>query len=244
LGKCIAVASLLVLVQGAILAQEEEEEISVNFELGVFSKYVYRGILITDDAVAQPLVELEWQGLTFGVWSNHDLTNINGTDFEPSEVDYILSCERDVAGVTFEAGAVRLCFPNTPYEATTELYLKAELSDIPFAPSLGLYRDVDEVEGTYASLSFEQDVVLGETAALSLGLALGYGSSDHNVAYYGVDDGALADVVARATLGVALSENISVGTTVAFSSLLDDDVRDIAPEPDNVVIGVTFIAKF
>ncbi len=63
---------------------------TVDFEITTdfFSKYIWRGQNLSDDSVFQTGINLSYSKLTATIWSNMDLTNINGNSGDFSELDY------------------------------------------------------------------------------------------------------------------------------------------------------------
>ena len=83
----------------------------VSAELAVWNKYVWRGIIATDDPVLQPAAEVGFGGISLGVWANLELTDVNDSQTEFTEVDYTLAYGLKLPMVDLEAGLIHYAFP-------------------------------------------------------------------------------------------------------------------------------------
>jgi hypothetical protein len=258
-GLALLVIAMVLFVPGVARSEEADdpapekeggflEEFAVGLDLSAYSKYVWRGVNLVDDLVLQPSLDLSAYGFGVNVWGNLDLTDENGDQWEFSEVDLTFSYSFALDPVDVSVGAAVYFFP-TIGGNTTELFVAAGL-DTVLAPTLTLYQDVDEVDGTYVALSiahaFDDPFRAGEAAGVSpeLSASLGYGSRKHNEAYYGEDSASLADL----TLGLVVPWSIGDTTTLAasacYSVLVDSGVRDQTSDPDNFWVGLSLSFSF
>ncbi len=233
---------------GSARAQEEaaaaEEEKPWSVELGADynSKYVWRGILVTDDPVLQPSITFAFKGFSFNIWANMDLTSVNGNNDEINEVDYTLDYSGDAGPIGYSVGAIYYDFPNTDFAATTEVYAGVGL-DVPLSPTLTVYRDVDEVDGFYVTLdvshSFENVVIFSETAGMGidLGAQIAWGDDDYNDGYFGAGSGFNA-VTLTAGLPIAIGDHLSITPGVNYTYLIDSEIRDAVEDENNFWAGV------
>lgn len=245
---------LTAIIAGVLLAGSatggfaEEKPISVSADLALASKYVWRGLLLTDDPVLQPSLTFAHKGLSLNLWANTDLTDVNGTPGEVNEFDYTLDYSFSVEKVAISLGAIQYTFPHTAFEPTTEIYGKAGL-DVLLSPTLSVYYDTDEVGGVYATLGAGHSFALGEvykgiSPSLDLSGSVGFASANWNEGYYGVDSSGLVDLLLGASLSIPFDETISVAPFVNYSVVLDSDLRDAVAEDDSVVIGATLSIAF
>jgi uncharacterized protein (TIGR02001 family) len=152
------------------------------------SAYVFRGLTVTSRPVLQPSMELAAGPLMLGAWANVEPEAYDGEDeFSESagdpgvtEVDLYAELSATRGALALTAGVSHYTYPNdegsVPADNTTELYLGAELEDVPLTPSLFYYHDVDEVSGGYLELAVGRDVTFGPRSA-RMGAALGYSVS-------------------------------------------------------------------
>ncbi len=249
---------LLLLVVAACLGMAhrcsaESEESSVGFEVTAdfFSKYVWRGQNLVDDWVFQPGASVSCAGLTASIWGNLELTDETDHKGEFTEVDYALDYSGQVPGVEvlgFSVGVIYYDFPNTDFDGTTEIYWGLSL-DVPASPSLTVYRDLDEVEGTYVSagvahsveslLEFGSDMPVGLEASASIG----WGDSSYNEGYWGTDGGELNDLVSSLAFPLEIA-GVSVTPRVSYIVLLGSDIRDASADDDYFFAGVSLSKSF
>jgi uncharacterized protein (TIGR02001 family) len=241
----VGVAALVLPGAGAGDAAPLEMELGVD----VVSKYVWRGMLLTDDPVIQPGVTASAYGFSANVWSSIDVSDINemdgDDDYKIQEVDYTLSYALSpVEGLDLEAGYVYYSFPGTPFSSTAEVFGSLCASAIPLSPALTIYYDVDEIDGFYGSFSLGHAFEISESLSVGLGAAVGYGESDYNNGYFGVDDDALNDLALSVSLDYAVNEMCSVSGYVGFSTLLDSEIDEAVAESDIVTVGANLTFSF
>ena len=227
---------------------EETKGPSVSADITVASKYVWRGLVLTDDPVLQPSLTVDYKSLNLNVWGNTDLTDVNGTPGETNELDYTLSYSFAVNKVNLTLGVIQYTFPHTDFEPTTEIYGSAGL-DMLLSPTVSIYYDVDQVNGLYGTLGISHSFSLGEvykgiTPSLDLSGSIGYGSSNYNEGYFGVDSSGLVDLLLTATLSVPIDDHLSVGPFVSFSQVLDSDLKDAVDKDNATIFGATLSLAF
>jgi len=229
LGCLIISLSVLVCGGGAAFAEDK-----VDFEVtGSFvSKYILRGQNLDDDPVFQSSVSVAYGDLTAAIWGNLEFTNINGNSGDFTELDYSLDYSGSFSGlegVGYSVGVIYYDFPGTITKDTTEIYWGLNF-DLPFTPSITVYHDVDEAEGSYVSfalahsiesiLELSPDLPVG----MDIGASLGWGSGSYNKYYWGTDQSKLNDL----TFSVSFPFEIG-GWTVApglnYVTLVSDDIR-------------------
>jgi uncharacterized protein (TIGR02001 family) len=243
-----AVALGVLLAGAATAAAQEDGDLEIGMNLDLSSKYVWRGIDTVDDWVLQPSVDLSLRGFALNVWGNLDLTDENDDEGEFSEVDVTASYTFSLESVELTAGAITYFFPSAGGD-TTELFASLGL-DVPLSPSLTVYRDVDEVDGTYVAFStgYALDGLLGLGESLGLKpeleVSIGYGDRDHNEAYYGERDDGFADLTLGLVVPFRPTESATVSGWVRYSTLLDGGIRDRMDRADNLWFGFSVSVSF
>lgn len=221
---------------------------SVALDVPVLSSYVWRGQTLNDKAVVQPSLTVGQGGFALNAWSSYNIDGAYQGDF--SEMDLTASYSAGVGPVTLGGGVVQYTFPNqtlavedgedVAYPGTVEVYASAALADVPLAPALTVYYDVDAIEGFYGMLAVGHVFELSDRVSLSLSASLGAGDEDYNAGYFGVDDAALNDLVVGAALPIAVLENLTIKPAISYVYLPDSDIRDGAEAlygEDDAVIG-------
>jgi len=215
-----------------------------SVDLSVRSGYLFRGVMYVDAPVLEPSVILGASGFSMTLWGSMELTDENdyGEEYgtavgEFTEVDLILDYTHDLGAFWVYGGIGKYWYPNTGFESSSELYF-AVGPNVVLAPALSLYRDLEQGEGLYASLSLTQGIPVG-CLEPEAGLNLGYGNRKHNLAIYGVDKASLADLTLSLAVPFAVSGPVTVTPSARFSSLLDSEVHDAFESSSHFVGGLS-----
>ena len=237
---CVAVAMLG--VTGAVWA---EGDVSVEVTADFMSKYVWRGINVTDDWSFQPGVSATYGGFTAGVWGALDMTDENDESGEFIEYDWYVDYSGQISDtIGYSVGAIYYYFPSVDPSSTTEVYGGLSF-DVIANPSLTVYYDIDEADGAYVSLGVGHTIESDDLpCAIDLGATLGWGDSSYNDFYWGTDGGELNDLVLSAAFPFEVGP-VSVTPSVNYVAVLGSDTSDAAGDDDSLVYaGVGFAYGF
>ncbi len=220
--------------------------LDVDASVGLHSKYVWRGQIATPDPVLQPSLELGVMGLSVGVWSNVDLTDVNNRKTSLLETDYTVGYALSLPLVSLGAGFIYYDYPTSVANSTSEVYVNAE-ANVLLSPHAAIYHDVDQVKGTYVSVGGAYDYGLAETVALRLGADLGYGSEGYQTGYFGVAKAGASDLLISASLPWHGLPFVTIEPHVSWATLLGDAktaTKDAGKDTDTVFVGVTASVNF
>ena len=218
--------------------------LEVSADAAFVNKYVWRGILFTNGPVMQPSVTLGGGNFSFNVWASMDLNNANEMAREFNELDFTLDYSFSVKNYSISLGAIPYTFPNTGFSSTTELYFSLG-ADVVLSPSITVYRDIDEADGTYVSFGFGHSIPIDVwNTSLDLSTALGWGSEKHNLFYYGVEKNAGTDIFLGASMSFALNDFIAVSPSAGYAGLLYGDIRNSMSHKDNLMVGIAVSASY
>ena len=215
-----------------------------SVESGVFSQYVWRGMLPTNGPVLQNSVTALWRGAHLNMWTNLDLNSANGRRGKFNEVDFDAGYDRSLEKVSFSAGAIRYTFPNTTAAATTEVYAGATLA-VPLRPAVKVYYDVDGIRGAYVTFDLSHSVAMPKphpqvSWSVELAAGAGWGSSGCSRSYFGVHEQGLMDVHPGLAVPVSLGKRWRVTPRISYAALARKALRDSGvPAPHGFVAGVT-----
>jgi len=211
------------------LANDIDFEITTDF----FSKYIWRGQNLGDDYVFQTGLSAKYKNLSAAIWGNLELTNINGNSSDFSELDYSFTYSgsiEDVEGLGYDIGVIYYDFPGTTTKDTTELYWSLYF-DLPLNPSITVYHDIDQAEGSYVSFAVEHsieqivNIAPDMPVGCDIGASLGWASASYNKYYWGTEQSKLQDF----SVSISFPMDIA-GWTLApglnYVTLLSDDIRD------------------
>ncbi|MBN2270779.1 MAG: hypothetical protein JXN61_09210 [Sedimentisphaerales bacterium] len=251
--RCMVVALGIVVLGGGKAVRADN---GTDFELAAdfFSKYIWRGQNLDDDPVFQPSISISHKNVTASVWGNLEFTNINGNSGDFSELDYSLDYSGAVPGVEglgYSIGLIYYDFPGTLVKDTTEAYLGFSF-DLALNPSLTIYHDIDEAEGSYVSLAFSHSIEkiaelgVDTPVGMELGASLGWGSGSYNKYYWGTDQSKLNDLTFSASFPFDVA-GWTVVPSLNYVTLLSDDIRatdtyDTAG--DYFYAGIGFVKEF
>ena len=232
---CLAV---LALGSTSVFAEDNVEEktdnkIAFDLSLDYFGKYIWRGQNLSDNSVFQPGFSIGYGNLTAGIWGNMDMTNINGNSGDFSELDYSLDYSGTFPGiekVSYSVGVIYYDFPGTATQDTTEVYWGLSV-DVPSNPSITVYHDLDEAEGSYVSLGFghsiEKIAELGPDmpVGMELGASLGWGSASYNSYYWGTTQSKMQDLAFSLAFPVEIA-GWTVSPNLNYVTLVSEAIRN------------------
>ena len=236
--KKFAVLSIIVLSLVAFRAHAaEEDKPTASADVGVLSKYVWRGYELShDSAVIQPSMSVGYKGFGMNLWANLDTafddmdpTTKNESDL--TETDLTLSYDGSLGPVTLGAGVIYYSLTGVD---TQEIYVRFGL-DIPLSPSITAYRDIAEFNGWYFNLGVSYSFALPKNISFGLSGSIGY--------YYSTDDAfvtindqlvattdrynALHDGLLSANLTIPFGKFVTVTPSISYSFPLSDDADNL-----------------
>jgi hypothetical protein len=206
-------------------APAPSEEVSVSADLGLFSAYVWRGIVLNDEAVLQPSVTMGRGALSLNVWANQDLTDTHTNAGEFTEVDLALAFAKSVQGVDVELSLVEYLFPNSGAGSRSEFQLLVAPTTVALSPYVRVVYDFDRIDGLHLRAGISQSVRVTKTTRVEAGLSAGWGNADYNAGYFQVDEGALDDGVASLGLPLVLANGVAITPELRYSWLWDEQVK-------------------
>lgn len=226
------IAMLVFIFSSISLAEESVISPKIGVSMDYVGKYIWRGQNLQDDSAFQPSVSLTYGGLTAAIWGNLEMSNYNDNDGEITEVDYSLDYTTPIPGLEIlsaSMGVINYTFPNTELDDTTEIYGGLTLA-VPLNPSIKLYRDVDDADGTYIAFGLSHSIEkITEIApdmpvGVTMSASLGWGSSAYNKFYWGLDDESCSDLVFKVGFPIPIGE-WTLTPNLNYVTLVDDDIR-------------------
>jgi hypothetical protein len=222
--KKMMVVVVAMIVSFAGMTQAFDADISGDVSLDYMGKYIWRGQLLNDDPVLQPGIGFGFGNLYLNLWGSMDTTEYNDNSGEFNEVDYTIDYSDSINDMFgYSIGAIRYDFPNTDFDATTEIYAGLNFNTF-LSPSITLYYDIDEVEGIYVSFAVGHSFELSEMLVLDLSASLGWADKDYNDFYWTVDDSGANDLALSLALPIAMGD-WTLTPSINYVSLMDNDIR-------------------
>ena len=234
-------------------AGEKEIGLSVEANLAVNSKYLWRGIELNEDPVFQPEVKLGFKGFSATVWGNMELTSVHngheedGDSGDFTEIDYIFDYSGGFKKFNYSLGYIYYDFPHTSISDTNEIYAGLGY-DCLLSPKLTVYRDLRDNDGFYFTLDVSHDFKLERlfNSTLTTGATVGFATKRFTKSYYEVHENTFTDVLLSAELSIPVNKYMAVVPSMHYSGLLDQSIRDadIADKDDNLWFGINLAFTF
>lgn len=235
----------LVLVASVSLAQAADEEpesdpvFCYGGETDLNSRYVWRGVQLSDGAVLQPSVWASSHGIEFSVWGN--LAADGGNPGTCNELDLTLGYGTEFKGIAVEPEAVLYLYPNQEDVPTTaEFILSAGCPIGLFELTTSHAFDFVASPGSYAGelgLGFESGL-LTEWLAVQARAGVGWASARFNEVNMGVARSAVGAGFAEVSLTAYPLGFLYVRPHLGVSSMLDRGLCDALVVADLPVTGI------
>ena len=235
---CLGASSLC---SGSLIASE----LSFGAELDGNSRYVWRGLALSDGPVLQPSTWVSLAGFTLTPLANFAFRE-GDVPAEFNELDLTLDYSRDVSSLTVNPSFSVYLYPNqTGAPPTGELALALSYPVGPVSVLTDHSVDLIAAPGAYfgdAGLSFDTD--LTESFALEVSARAGWGSARFNQTNVGVNRAALN--VAGTDLALTWSPCglFYLRPHAALSVLLDRELRAAIPNPLLITGGLAVGREF
>lgn len=214
-----------------------------GFEIEPVSRYVWRGIRLSDGAAVQPSLWRQAGPAKLGVWANVDASTPG--DRGVNEIDGTLGMERKLGSITASPSAVVYAYPRGDAPTSGEVAL--ELSrPLALGVDVGAAASADVVAyagATFATLSLTHDATPWPHATLETQVSFSHGSGRFVRAYiadlaHGMDlESASASLEVEA-FGMTLRPHVGA------DRVRQADVRDRMPSRPRFVAGVAMGRDF
>ena len=257
--KIAVLVSFLMLIccSTNVFAQEEKPEASAD--IGVFSKYVWRGYEFSDEsAVIQPSITVTYKSFSFNLWGNLDTDEDLDTRHESNfnETDMTLSYAKSFGLIGLDVGYIYYALDGI--DDSKEIYLSMGL-DTLLAPTLTVYREIAHMPSWYFSFGISHSIDITDGITLDMAGSVGYYYSDDddftefdsnlnptNEKYENFHDGLIS-----VGLTIPLDKYFTLSPMIAYSFPLTDDSDDhisgssaFGNDSDFVFCGVTLSMAF
>lgn len=201
----------------------------IGGDLGVYSRYVWRGIQFDDKPVLQADLWVEVHGISMVFWGNMSLTD-GDDEFEGqfNEWDVYISFPVESTEYLKFGGEIDyLSFPTSSGVAGVNT---AEVSawisaKIQTSPRIQIFWDVWQYHGIYAQISLSHELAFGP-GQLTLDGGLGWGNDNHNIQAGVSGAGGLMDLLLITRYNVPISSTFSIMPGINFTSILNSEIRD------------------
>lgn len=243
--------ALLVSAVG-VASADDGPKVTAAFDATFNSKYVWRGMLLVDDAVMQPSATVGVGNFSLNVWGDFNFTDIKNKEGQFDEIDITLNYTIPVGDFSIPVGVIAYTFPGGAND-TYEGYLGVAYNWI-VTPSVVGYFDFDEFSGSvYVRGALDYGLDLPEVVSkvswkLTAGASLAWGNGEYGKGYFGVDESHFADWSVYAGLPISFCKYFTVKPMITYTSLIDSEIRDagkaLYTEENNFFYGISLTASF
>ncbi len=199
---------------------EKNIDVGIAASLDYYSKYVWRGMLLDDDNVLQPGVEVSVGSLTAGFWGSWDVESEDSRSSDETDgyLDYgfdLGMLSEDLKFISMNIGHTWYAFPESDLHAQ-EYYIGMSF-DTFLAPSITYYHDYSEqstggAHGDYVIGSIGHSFTLNEEYGLSLDLGEEAG---YNHEYFINGNGGYS--LSSVGLSLPLKDSLDLSVTAAYN---------------------------
>ncbi len=240
---------------------------SIGGDIGISSKYVWRGLAFNEDRVFWPDVWASWNGITVTGFLSMDMTDKNTAVYghnyqsEVTDGDIYLDYTRAFGKINGSIGVNQYFFPGygkdtvlykDDYGPVTEPYLKVGVPISHVCPSLVVDLDVPDknvknglgkATGAYISPKISWSKPIG-CATPTIAMSIGYATKAHNSFFALVDDAAgFQDFTTTLQTVIAppapLADYATLTLSCNYSYLLNKKLRDAGYDDGHFWAGIT-----
>lgn len=226
------------------IEQQTDLEAGWGLEVDCNPRYVWRGLALSEGAVAQTSVWMTAENTTYNLWAN---TNLDAADGRTTnEVDLGLSWERTCKNVCLEPALWIYTYPNQEdAPSTAEAILKLSLLCGDLQIVTCHYLDMMKYPGAYfGDMGLFYQTQVGKHVDLESGFCLGWGSSKFNETYVGPGKFALNVLTFEVCATYSDSKATYIRPDISFTRVLDGDLRSELDDTDILNLGIAFGMEF
>ena len=228
-------------------ASEVEDEsdpgaLAINLEIDVRSRYVFRGVALSEGLVVQPTLSLARRGYTFSIFGNLNASRRNGPLQGPrqlNEIDYILTKSFEKGKTSIEPGFVFYDYPTQIFDDTGELTLGLSRPMGKVKLFFNNNLDVLEYKGAYfGELGVSHERTLGRRTTGEATLILGFANRKFNAANFGPNRNGLNVFGLETSLIYQINSKLYLRPHLHYTRILGSSLRGALDDPDVLEGGV------
>jgi len=221
-------ALMMVIFMGFSVCAEEAEKPAASADIGIFSKYIWRGYELSDNSIViQPSATISYKGFGFNLWGNLDTDQEGDDDNQFNETDMTFSYDYSNGPISLGVGYIYYGLDGM--DDSEELYLCVSY-DTLLSPSLTIYREISHLPSWYLSFGISHSIELSEGITLDFAGSVGYSYSDDDDFVEVNDDDKYQnfhDGLLSVGLTVPFSEYFTFCPMIAYSFPLTDEADDL-----------------
>ncbi len=228
-----------------LVAAAQAAAFSFGGELDLNSRYVWRGVALSQGPVAQPSVWFTLGDFTFTPWANIVLWG-EDDKWQFNELDLTLSYEKEWLGIEVSPSLAYYFYPNQEdAPSTAELGLELSRSIGPVDVSTSHAVDLRAYRGAYyGTIGLEYEQELTSELGAELSVEAGLGSARFNESNFKVNKTALNAIGAEVSLEWSPAGLFYLRPHVNLSALVDSGLREAAETGTLFTAGLAIGKEF
>lgn len=250
--KYIAIAALTVLAGHTPAHAEEAEKPTAGLDIGGFSKYVWRGLELSQDSlVVQPSATIGYKGVSFNIWGNLDTANDSYDGSKYNETDLTLSYSKTLGIAKLTGGY--LYYALDGLTDSQEAFASVSIGTI-LNPTIAVYREIAHLPAWYVSVGVSHSQELVDKITLDVAASAGYYHSEDSDFAEANNPGEKYQQLHNGLISVGFTipfaDYFTVKPTIAYSFPLTDKAEEyiqsvsLSDESSFVYGGVTVSMAF
>ena len=232
-------------------SKDEAAGWSYGGEIDFNSRYLWRGIVLSRGAVAQPSAWVSSRDYTLSVWGNIELGRSGSDDLQDggrrfNEVDVRLSRTFEREKWTVEPAFEMYLYPRaSDGDSTGEVSLRVSRGVGKMTAYGEFALDVVRYKGaTYAEIGLSREHTFNPRASGEAAFELGFGSSRFNRVNLDAEGGGLNFATLDLSLSYILNQNFTLRPHATLSTLLPQRLRRQVDDATVFVLGLALESEF
>jgi len=232
---------------------QEAPKLDTSASITLSPKYVWHGVNLVNDWVAQPQVAVGMNGFSLTVWGNIELTDWNLPNYtrnprgRMTEIDTILDYTGSWKDGSWKVGLIDYQYPGTGFARYSEYYAGMSFAKVWGSPSLTVYNNANPRTGTYAVLSMTKSFEIsgvGPAKSVDLLAELTFGNNKFNRTLYGWDKSGFSDLHLAASTSFEVGKGWTLTPALHYTTLFSNNQLAGAPRRTNAWLSISAGYKF
>jgi hypothetical protein len=220
-------------------AEEKEPVVTLGGEVDFNSRFIWRGIALSEKLVLNPSVFVSAYNFTFTAWGNYVM--LKEPDWgKLNEIDLILEYQYEIKGFTILPSVIFYLAPYAVKESTGELNLKLAYNIIA-GLSVFTFHAVDIIDnagGYFGNIGLEYEHEIIPEVGFLTSLSTGWASHKFNKYNIDVSETTMNVFDFYFELNLYPIEHLYLRVHFEVTTLLDKDLRNAVEDPTLIGGGV------
>jgi phage pi2 protein 07 len=245
----LTIVSVIMLSQ-MCFSQDEPGDSNKTISLGITvdynSRYMWRGMSLSEGSVIQPSGYISLKDINFAIWSNFDLKS-SRSNRSLNEIDAIVTYPIELKSLSIEPSLLLYTYPYTHEQSSTlELGLKVTKSLLKYFSAYSTNNfEILRYPGVYygeLGLVYEKEIT--EKSKIGLSTGIGWSTSKFYTLYAGNSKSGFNAYFFNMFYNYDLNGGISFKPRLEFYSILNKQLQEISGSKLIVNFGITLSKDF